>query len=125
MTIKQAYKFTEARLESEGITNLKSPAPQPFPGNSQYFGRSQSRLLQIRVSDHPSKYPRAACAQIVLVEGMSKHELNPLIENAIRWLANEEDEIDRQEGNGRFWTPPNERRAALKSHREKENQSGS
>jgi hypothetical protein len=98
MTINQAFEVVEAKLNAADIHFVNPSGGGTFPLNSQYFGRYRSDVLQIRVSDHPSKYPRHACVHIILRDGISEIELSGILDGAIRELSDMEDKLAREEG---------------------------
>ena len=98
MTMNQAFEVVEAKLKAANIHAVNRPSGGTFPDSSQYFGRYRSDVLQIRVSDHPSKYPRHACVHIILGDGISEFELSELVDGVILEFSKMENELTRKEG---------------------------
>ena len=55
-------------------------------------------MLQVRVSDHSSEYPKHACGHIILQDGMSEPELSLIIDKAIRGFSEMEDKLAEKDG---------------------------
>lgn len=98
MTKEEAFEFVEAKLHAAHIYVAKWNREGTFPETSQYFGRYMSNVLQIRVSDHSSEYPRQPGPHIILRDGLSEPELSAMVAKAIAELTEMEHKLAREEG---------------------------
>jgi len=98
MTKEEAFEFVEAKLHAAHIYVAKWNREGTFPETSQYFGRYMSNVLQIRVSDHSSEYPRHAGPHIILKDGMSEPELSAIVTKAVAEFGEMEDKFAKEDG---------------------------
>jgi hypothetical protein len=98
VTKEEAFKFVEAKLHAAHIYVANWKSEGTFPEKSQYFGRYRSDVLQIRVSDHSSEYPRHAGPHIILKDGMSEPELSAIVTKAVAEFGEMEDKFAKEDG---------------------------